>query len=77
MYDSYSEVSCLDDRKSMTRDEDTEFVIQRSLFLNKLNKEEEKDGVKGAATAAGVSAVMQARTMSKVGKSLMSGGNKI
>ena len=42
MYDFYSEVACLDDRKSMTRDEYTEFVIQRSLFLNKLNAEVER-----------------------------------
>lgn len=42
MYDSYSEVACLDDRKFMTRDEYTEFVIQRSLFLNKLNAEVER-----------------------------------
>lgn len=32
---------------------------------------------KGAATAAGVSAAMQARNMSKMGKDLMSGGKKI
>lgn len=32
---------------------------------------------KGAATAAGVSAAMQARNMSKMGKNLMSGGKKI
>lgn len=46
-------------------------------FVRLGTKEEGKDGVKSAATAAGVSAAMQARTMSKVGKSLMSGGNKI
>ena len=39
MYDSYSEVECLDTSKSMTRDEYTEFVIQRSLFLDKLKAE--------------------------------------
>lgn len=39
MYDYYSEVECLDTSKSMTRDEYTEFVIQRSLFLDKLKAE--------------------------------------
>lgn len=46
-------------------------------FVRLGTKEDRKYGVKRAATAAGISAVMQARTMSKVGKSLMSGGNKI
>ena len=39
MYDSYSEVERLDASKSMTRDEYTEFVIQRCLFLDKLKAE--------------------------------------
>lgn len=46
-------------------------------FVRLGTKDEDKTGVRGAATAAGVSAVMQARTMSKVGKSLMSGRKKI
>ena len=46
-------------------------------FVRLGTKDEDNTGVKSAATAAGVSAVMQARTMSKVGKSLMSDGKKI
>ena len=46
-------------------------------FVKLETKNDGGAGVKGAAVAAGVSAAMQARNMSKMGKDLMSGGKKI